>query len=765
MVCVILIVGGKGVLTSVKKCIEKFINKGQWEDFPVAVERDQNMKALVLTEKPSVAEDIARVLGCKQKAKGCFIGPKYIVTWALGHLVTLAEPEAYDERYKSWRLEDLPMLPKRMKLTVIKKTRQQYKTVKTLMGLKEVGEIIIATDAGREGELVARWIIEKAGCKKPIKRLWISSQTDKAIRDGFRQLRPGKEYDNLYLSAQCRAEADWLVGLNVTRALTCKYNAQLSAGRVQTPTLAMIVQREEEIKKFVPKDYWVVHAEVPGFIIKWRDKDNGQARIFDKTRADAIVTAVAGKWAEVIDFKREAKRELPPIAYDLTELQRDANRVFGYSAKKTLSIMQRLYEYHKLVTYPRTDSRYITEDIVPTLTDRLKSISVGPYSAMVSEVLKKGVRVTKRLVDNSKVTDHHAIIPTEQYVDLSALNTEERNIYNLIIKRFIAVLSPSFEYEQTTVKLEAGGQQFYAGGRVAKAQGWKAVYDDQRGVHEDTDEEHPLQSLPAVSKGDRLRILSVSAVNKKTNPPARYTEATLLSAMENAGRFIDDTKLRSAMELGSGLGTPATRADIIEKLFDAFYLERRGKEIVPTSKGIQLMNLVPPDLKRPELTARWERQLMLISRGKADGKDFIKNMREYASKLVGDVIASTQTYRHDNLTRVKCPRCGKFLLEVKGKKGRIMVCKDRECGYRKQTAQLSNARCPQCHKKMEIWGEGEKKIFVCACGYKEKMAEFKKRISQQKASPDKREISKFLRQQDDTPINTALADALAKLKK
>jgi DNA topoisomerase-3 len=724
------------------------------------------MKALVLTEKPSVAKDIARVLGCKQKGKGCFIGSKYIVTWALGHLVTLAEPEAYDDKYKHWRLEDLPMVPKRMELTVIKNTRHQYNNVKTLMAMKEVNEIIIATDSGREGELVARWIIEKAGCRKPIKRLWISSQTDKAIKDGFKNLRPGKEYDNLYLSAQCRAEADWLVGLNVTRALTCKYNAQLSAGRVQTPTLAMIVQREEEIKKFVPRDYWIIDAKVPGFTMRWQDKHNGQTRIFEKSRADAIVAAVTGQRAEVVELCKDEKREPAPLAYDLTELQRDANRRFGYSAKKTLSIMQRLYESHKLVTYPRTDSRYITEDIVPTLTDRLKCIRVGLYAPMVARVLKDGLRVTKRLVDNSKVTDHHAIIPTEQYVDLSALSTEERNIYDLIIKRFIAVLSPPFEYEQTTVKLEAGGYRFYAKGKVVRAMGWKAIYNDPTRSDEDVDEDDVDQSLPVLSKGDRLRIISISAINKKTKPPARYTEATLLSAMENAGRFIDDAKLRSAMDVGSGLGTPATRADIIEKLFDTFYLERKGKEIVPTSKGIQLMDLVPPDLKQPELTARWEQQLMLISRGKADGKAFIKDMREYASQLVGSVIASSESYRHDNITRVKCPQCGKFLLEVKGKKGRMMVCQDRECGYRKQIAQLSNARCPQCHKKMEIMGEGEKKIFVCACGYRERLSDFNKRKGEERDNLNKREVSRYLRQQNiDAPINSALADALAKLKK
>ena len=719
-------------------------------------------KILVLTEKPSVAREIARVLNCNQNSNGCLMGAKYIITWALGHLVTLADPETYSDKYKKWNLEDLPMLPDKMELVVIKETAKQYGIVRDLLKRPDIDELIIATDSGREGELVARWIISKAGFRKPIKRLWISSQTDKAIKEGFANLKPGRDYENLYMSAQCRAEADWYVGLNVTRALTCKYNAQLSAGRVQTPTLSMIVQREEEIRKFVGKDYWSVSAKVNGFNIQWQDKSTGQTRTFNKTQADEVIAKTTGQTGEIIEVTKEAKKELPPLAYDLTELQRDANRKFGYSAKRTLTIMQRLYESHKLVTYPRTDSRYITDDIVPTLKERLKSIAIGPYASIASDVLRNRLNVTKRFVDNSKVTDHHAIIPTEQYVDLSSLNQEERSIYDLIVKRFIAVLNQPYEYEQTTVKVRVNGELFNAKGKIVKAKGWRAVYQGQIDNDEGTNTEEDDQSLPDVKKGEALKIISVKLVTGKTKPPARYTEATLLTAMEHPGKFIEDDKLRETMESGSGLGTPATRADIIEKLFDSFYMERKGKEIAPTSKGIQLVNLVPVDLKSAELTAKWEQQLKLISTGKAAANIFVGEMKKYAAHLVSTVIASSEIYKHDNITREKCPECGKFLLDVTGKKGKMLVCADRECGYRKGVSMMSNARCPTCHKKMELRGDGEDSLFTCGCGYREKLSSFKNRKTEK---VDKREVSKFLNQQDSSEnINSALADALAKWK-
>lgn len=715
-------------------------------------------KTIVLAEKPSVGRELAKVLNCTQGGNGYLMGSKYIVTWALGHLVTLADPEEYDQKYKNWKMEDLPMLPKDLKLVVIKETSKQYSVVRELLKRNDVDELVIGTDSGREGELVARWIIEKAGFKKPIKRLWISSQTEKAIKEGFANLKPGRDYENLFWAAQSRAEADWLIGLNVTRALTCKYNAQLSAGRVQTPTLALIVNRENEIKKFIPKDYWIVNGKVNNFNVQWSSK-NGETRIFDKQKAEDIVAKVNNQMGIVTDVNKSFKKELPPLAYDLTELQRDANKKFGYSAKQTLNLMQRLYENHKLLSYPRTDSRYLTTDIVATLPDRLKSIAVGPYQTAARNIIKNRIQTTNRLVDNNKVSDHHAIIPTEQHVDLSSLNKEERNIYDLVVKRFLEVLSPAFEYEQTTVKIDVKGESFSAKGKIVKSKGWREISSSDDGEEKD-------QSLPPINKGEAVKLTGVRSVNEKTKPPARFTEATLLTAMEHPGKDIDDQGLREALDNTSGLGTPATRADIIEKLFNTFYMERKGKEIYPTSKGIQLIDLVPQDLKSPELTAKWEQQLQLISKGKANSMNFVKEMREYASKLVGNVVGSSEVYRHDNATRVKCPDCGKYLLEVNGKKGKMLVCQDRECGYRKGVSQISNARCPTCHKKMEIRGEGEGKLFVCSCGYREKLSAFTKRRDSEKSALDKKDVSRFLNQQNknaNEPINNAMAEALAKL--
>ena len=724
-------------------------------------------KTLVLTEKPSVGREVAKILNCNQKGNGCFIGQKYVVVWALGHLVTLADPELYDEKYKTWRMDDLPMLPAKMDLVVMKETSKQFGVVKNLMKSPEINDLIIATDAGREGELVARWIMKKAGWRKPIKRLWISSLTERAIKEGFNNLKPGKDYETLYAAAECRAEADWLVGLNVTRALTCKYNAQLSAGRVQTPTLAMVVERENEIRQFVPKDYWSINALTNGFELRWQDK-NGQTRLFDKTKADILVAKVNGQTGEVVEVTKEAKKELPPLAYDLTELQRDANRKYGFSAKTTSSVMQQLYENHKLVTYPRTDSRHISEDIVSTLPERLKSIALGPYVDLARSILRNKLIITKRFVDSSKVSDHHAIIPTEQPPTLSRLSSEELKIYDLIVKRFLAVLSPAFEYEQTLVKVVIKGELFTAKGKIVKLKGWRKVYEGQGHFDDESEngEGEAEQTLPEIRKGDSLKNLSIKLATGKTKPPARHTEATLLSAMEHPGKLIDDRKLREAMDQSHGLGTPATRAEIIEKLFNSFYMNRQGKEIIPTSKGIQLIGLVPPELKSPELTAKWEQQLTEISKGRANSQAFLTGMRGYATQLVSTVISSAQTFKHDNLTRTKCPECGKFLLQVKGKKGEMYVCQDRECGYRKGISQTSNARCPECHKKMEIKGEGENKLFTCVCGHREKLSAFTKRRETEKGTMNKREVGSFLQNQNEGKlINTALADALAKLKK
>lgn len=717
-------------------------------------------KTLVLTEKPSVARDIARVLGCKKNGNGCIIGDKYIITWALGHLVTLADPEAYDNKYKTWRMEDLPMLPNNMKLVVIGQTSKQFKAVSSLLGSNEVDRVVIATDAGREGELVARWIIKKANCRKPMMRLWISSQTDKAIKEGFAALKPASQYDNLYRSAQCRAEADWLIGLNVSRALTCKHNAQLSAGRVQTPTLAMIVKREEEILKFRPKDYFTVKADFDGFSAIYKDSRN-QARFFDAAAAQAVADAVKGQRGSLSEVKKTYKFKSPPAAYDLTELQRDANKKYGYSAKQTLSLMQSLYETHKLLTYPRTDSRYITKDVAATLPERLRAIAIGPYKDFANAILRSKPISTKYIVNDAKVTDHHAIIPTEQYVDLNKLTREERHIYDLVVRRFLAVLSAPFEYDEMQVTVTIGKHKFYTKGQAVKFAGWKALYDSSLNDDDDGDDDVVSQQLPALSQGQPVFPRSVRIVAGKTTPPARYTEATLLSAMENPTGQVDDGSLRDALKTAGGLGTPATRADIIEKLFDSFCVERRGKEIFPTSKGKQLIEIVPPDLKSAELTARWEQRLSLIAKGGADNKKFIEEMRAYATSLVSSVKSSDSKYRHDNMTREVCPECGKYLLEVNGKKGKMLVCQDRECGYRKSISVVTNARCPECHKKLEMRGEGDKKSFFCVCGYREKLSDFEKR--KESSGAGKRDVAKYMQQQSkQKTASNPLADQLAK---
>ena len=717
-------------------------------------------KTLVLTEKPSVARDIARVLGCRQNGNGCIIGDKYIITWALGHLVTLADPEAYDNKYKTWRMEDLPMLPNNMKLVVIGQTAKQFKAVSSLLGSNDVDKVVIATDAGREGELVARWIIKKANCRKPMLRLWISSQTDKAIKEGFAALKPASQYDNLYRSAQCRAEADWLIGLNVSRALTCKHNAQLSAGRVQTPTLAMIVKREEEILKFRPKDYFTVKADFDGFSAIYKDSRN-QARFFDAADAQAVADAVRGQRGILSEVKKTYKFKSPPAAYDLTELQRDANKKYGYSAKQTLSLMQSLYETHKLLTYPRTDSRYITKDVAATLPERLRAIAIGPYKDFANAVLRSKPIQTKYIVNDAKVTDHHAIIPTEQYVDLNKLTREERHIYDLVVRRFLAVLSAPFEYDEMQVTVTIGKYKFYTKGQSVKSAGWKALYDSSLTDDDDGDDDVVSQQLPALSQGQSVSPKGVRIVAGKTTPPARYTEATLLSAMENPTGQVDDGSLRDALKTAGGLGTPATRADIIEKLFDSFCVERRGKEIFPTSKGKQLIEIVPPDLKSAELTARWEQRLSLIAKGNADSKKFIEEMRAYATSLVSSVKSSDSNYRHDNMTREVCPECGKYLLEVNGKKGKMLVCQDRECGYRKSISVVTNARCPECHKKLEMRGEGDKKAFFCVCGYREKLSDFEKR--KEKSGAGKRDVAKYMQQQSkQKSASNPLADQLAK---
>ncbi|RLQ90620.1 DNA topoisomerase III [Falsibacillus albus] len=722
-------------------------------------------KTLVLAEKPSVGRDIARVLNCTKKANGYFEGSRYIVSWALGHLVTLADPEVYDNQYKYWKIEDLPIMPDHLKLVVIKQSGKQFNVVKGLMNRNDVKDIVIATDAGREGELVARWIIEKARVHKPLKRLWISSVTDKAIKDGFSKLRPGKDFENLYHSAVARSEADWYVGINATRALTTKHNAQLSCGRVQTPTLSIMDKREEDIRNFKPTPYYGIHAETKGdFKLTWSDVKTNSTRIFSKEKAEKIVKELQSKQASIKDVDKKYKKQYAPGLYDLTQLQKDAHKIFGFSAKETLSTMQKLYEQHKVLTYPRTDSNYLSSDIVDTLKDRVQACNVQPYSKFASKILANPIKTNKSFVDDSKVSDHHAIIPTEQPALMGKLSAKEAKIYDLVVKRFLSVLMAPFEYEQMTIKAAIGSEMFTAKGKTILSQGWKQLY--QYDTDEDSSDEIMDQLLPSLKKGDELKVHRLSLTSGETKPPARFNEGTLLGAMENPVKFMEEGQkdLKKTLNETGGLGTVATRADIIEKLFNTFLIEKRGKDLFLTSKGRQLLDLVPEDLKSPSLTAQWEQKLGAISDGKLSKGKFINEMKAYAKEVVNEIKGSEQKFKHDNLTGSKCPDCGKLMLEVNGKKGKMLVCQDRECGHRKNIYKVTNARCPNCHKKLKMTGEGEGQTFVCTCGHREKLSAFNKRKSKQKNNKvSKRDVAKYMKKQDDEPTNPALAEALKKL--
>lgn len=713
--------------------------------------KEIRVKTLVLAEKPSVAKDLARVLGAITKHKSHMEGPKYVVTWALGHLVELAEPEDYSPNYKTWNLEDLPIIPDKMKLKVIRETSHQYRAIEQLCKRPDLDELVIATDAGREGELVARWIMELVRWRKPFKRLWISSQTDQAIREGFAKLKPGQEYNRLYQSAVCRAEADWLIGLNVTRALTSKYNAQLAAGRVQTPTLGLINAREQEIRSFRPVDYWLLQADFGSFQALWRHSSSGESRIFDRTQAQELQKRLSGKSGKVQQVKRTEKTIPQPLAYDLTELQRDANKRYGFSAKQTSGLLQRLYEQYKLVTYPRTDSRYLTSDMAPTLKGRLQSVAVGPYAALAKEILKQPLRTGKRIIDDSKVSDHHAIIPTEQYPNLSALSNEERKLYDLIVRRFLALFPPPCRYDQVTVAVGIEGERFHATGSIMKEQGWKEAYgatdlsDPDQEDDNNQEESAAHQRLPELKEQQLLPAKQIRELSRQTKPPARYTEATLLTAMEK-----------------NNLGTPATRADIIEKLVKTDTIERQGAHLLPTGKGRQLIELASPELRSPELTARWEQELENIAKGKGSMETFLSSIRKQAAALVQEVKASTTEYKPHNLTHSKCPDCGQALQEIKGKRGLMLVCSSRECGYRRAgEPQLTNHRCPQCHKKMEIHEGKAGKYFQCRrCNLVEKLENTSAGAKGGRKAAA-RATTKIVEQySDNVSLNSSLADAL-----
>ena len=713
-------------------------------------------KKVVLAEKPSVARDIARVLGCNKKGDGYLEGNNYIVTWALGHLVTLATPDQYDAKYKTWRMEDLPMLPNDLKTVVIKKTGKQFNAVKRQLTRNDVDEIIIATDAGREGELVARWILKQARVKKRVSRLWISSVTDKAIRDGFKKLQPGKKYETLYEAAVARSEADWYVGLNATRALTTKYDAQLSSGRVQTPTLGIVHAREEEIRHFKPAIFYEMQANIGGKNFTWRDAKNN-SRIFDEANAKQLQEKLTGAEAIVEHVERKEKKQFAPQLYDLTELQRDANKIFHLSGKQTLQAMQNLYERHKVLTYPRTDSRVITTDIVPTLKDRLDACGVDEYANIVSTLKRKKINFPKSIVNDAQVSDHHAIIPTEEPVDLTALGSNERKIYDLVVKRFLAVLSDPYVYEETMIAVRMLGENFVRKETKVLSPGWKTVYGEKIVEAEAT----------IFTKGRTFSHVTVTVKTGETSPPERLTEGALLKAMENPVKFMDvrEKDLVQTLHEAGGIGTVATRADIIEKLIDGQYMELRGKYLHVTPTGKQLLDLAPEALRSPKLTAEWEQKLMAIERGTLKKDAFMTDIKAYTKEIVHEIKTADATFKHDNITGTKCPQCESFMLEIENRHGKMLRCKDRSCNYKKNVYKNTNARCPECKKKMKLYGEGDGQMFTCVCGHREKMNTFEKRRKQNKNQRvSKKDVQNYMKKQDDF-TNNPFADALKNFKK
>ena len=641
------------------------------------------MKQLVLAEKPSVGRELARVLGCINRGK-YLESEQYVVTWALGHLVTLCPPDYYGAEYRHWNLRNLPILPKKLETMVIDKSKDQYEIVKSLLDREDVGEIIIATDAGREGELVARWILKQAGCTKPAKRLWISSQTDMAIKQGFENLKSASDYDNLYAAAESRSYADWYVGYNVSRAMSCHFDTRLSAGRVQTPTLALITKREDEIEDFAGRFYWTLKADFGSFKASWYSPEN-TIKINEENKANELSSKLKGAKGFVKSVKEVPKAEKPPLAYDLTELQRDANNMLGFSAKETLDTLQRLYEVHKIVTYPRTDSRYITADIVPTIPDRLSALSATAFGLRAASYMRNGIRTDlSRLVNDEMVSDHHALLPTEQKVDVSKLSSTEKALWELIMTRFLKTLSSDYEYSTTTLEADVLGERFVARLTVPVKQGWRDVAREvgRRSAVSSDEEEDSDPGILSLKEGSELEIKDIVLKRSATLPPDRYTEADLLFAMEHAGRFVEDAELKSHLE--NGLGTPATRADIIEKLIQNNCIERRGKELVPTAKGRELVRLVPQQLKSADLTGKWEQRLSGISKGSESEAPFIEDIKKNATDLVNQVIANRDKFdpslmgEKDRL----CPFCGWPMMKVLDEYDRVHhVCQRFSCGY------------------------------------------------------------------------------------
>ena len=685
------------------------------------------MKQLIIAEKPSVAKDLSRVLKATKKTKNYYEGDKVIVTWALGHLLTLKMPEDLNKEWQQWQLETLPMLPKQIGIKPLPKTGHQLKAIAALAKRKDVGEAVIATDAGREGELVARWILQWVRFNKPVKRLWISSQTDKAIKQGFANLKPASQYDDLYESAISRAKADWLVGLNVTRALTVKYQDNLSAGRVQTPTLALVRQQEKQIEKFLPQEYFTIQF-VDNQLTFTHQQKNPQA-IKTREAAQQLVQQMSQTAGTVEKIEEKVKRQAAPLPYDLTEIQREANQRYGFSAKKTLSLVQSLYETHKVVTYPRTDSKYLTTDMQNTMKERLQAIS--DFDPQVKTIIKNGAKVVlKKVFNNALVSDHHALIPTEQRANFAKLSSDEQRIYQMIVSRFLMLFLPEYQEKVEKITLLFGSERFVASNKKVLEPGWKGTCDEVKAkvVH--------------YTEGQKIKG-EFSIEKQLTTPPKPLSEGTLLAKMEKYS-----------------LGTPATRAEMIEKLIKSDLMERKANYLAVTPKGKQLLGLVNPSLVTPELTEKWEKNLEKIAKGQMKSQQFIQQIEQDTKRLVAEIKQSNQSYQDFSITQKRCPECGSLLKEKNGRDGKRLVCTNEDCRYsRRKEPKVSNHRCPQCHKKMEIIEGKNGAYYRCKYdGTTEKMQTKAERKQKMTKHEETRLLKKY--SQENTEMESTLALAL-----
>lgn len=615
---------------------------------------------LIVAEKPSVAATIAQVIGADQKEQGYISGNDYYITWCVGHLITSAKPEQYDPKYKKWAIEQLPIIPDDWKMEIVEGTAAQYKIVSNLLNAPEVDEIIEATDAGREGELIFRLVYNKSGCKKPFKRLWINTLVDKDILQGLQTLQDGTTFDNLYFAALARLKADWIIGMNATRLYSCLYDKTLNVGRVQSPTINLIVTRQNEITNFVPKPYFILSADCKTF--------KAYTRTEAAAEAQEIIDRCAGKIGTVTELQQEEKRDTPPMLYDLTGLQIDANKLLGYSANQTLEIAQSLYE-QKLISYPRTDSKHLTQNMAEQLQQTIQDILISPaVDNTLAEKFKMGDDYPKRLLNDDKVSDHHALLPTgfkEQ------LPETEKNILSLISYRVLAAVALPCSYQQTNLTLEIEGTAFKASGRSVTEAGFKGIKQNMTGylkgaTEDEANEDTPNDKIPPeLQLGDTFNNIPVTSTQKKTTPPKPYTDATLLADMEHISRHIDDQQLKEASK--KGLGTPATRAGILEKIISSGFIDRKGKQLIPTKEAIALMEILPNKLKSPQLTAEWELQLEQINKGTLDINSFLDSLAGYMNEIIEAEKKiehrETSAFKPDKEVIGTCPRCGRPVYE------------------------------------------------------------------------------------------------------